>query len=57
MGASWYFKMIQPFGSIPRASSSLRKIRFIHVAKDVSPSFFISASSWRRNSSVNLIGN
>ncbi|MGR8796263.1 host cell division inhibitor Icd-like protein [Klebsiella variicola] len=36
----------QPFGSMPRDCSSLRSIRLIHVAKDESPSFFISASSW-----------
>lgn len=40
----------QPFGSMPRDCSSLRSIRLIHVAKDESPSFFISASSWDRKS-------
>lgn len=42
----WY----QPFGSMPRDCSSFRKTRFIHVAREESPSFFISASSCARNS-------
>ncbi|CDG18441.1 conserved protein of unknown function [Xenorhabdus doucetiae] len=45
----------QPFGSSPRDCSSLRSIRFIHVANDVSPSFFISSSNCLRNSDGNLI--
>lgn len=40
----------QPFGSIPRDCSSFRKTRFIQVAREESPSFFISASSCARNS-------
>ena len=40
----------QPFGSMPRDCSSFRKTRFIHVAREESPSFFISASSCARNS-------
>ena len=43
---AWY----QPFGSMPRDCSSFRKTRFIHVAREESPSFFISASSCARNS-------
>ncbi len=42
----WY----QPFGSMPRDCSSFRKTRFIQVAREESPSFFISASSCARNS-------
>lgn len=42
----WY----QAFGSMPRDCSSFRKTRFIHVAREESPSFFISASSCARNS-------
>lgn len=45
----------QPFGSMPRCCSSLRRIRFIHVASDESPSFFASSSSWARKSSGNRI--
>ncbi len=40
----------QPFGSMPRDCSSFRKTRFIQVAREESPSFFISASSCARNS-------
>lgn len=43
---AWY----QPFGSMPRDCSSFRKTRFIQVAREESPSFFISASSCARNS-------
>ena len=42
--------MGQPFGSIPRDCSSFRRTRFIQVARDESPSFFISASSCIRSS-------
>lgn len=41
---------VQPFGSMPRDCSSLRRTRLIHVASDVSPSFFISDSSCSLNS-------
>lgn len=41
---------VQPLGSIPRDCSSLRRTRLIHVASDVSPSFFISDSSCSLNS-------
>jgi hypothetical protein len=40
----------QPFGSMPRDCNSLRKIRFIQVARDVSPSFRASFSSCARSS-------
>lgn len=43
---AWY----HPFGSMPRDCSSFRKTRFIQVAREESPSFFISASSCARNS-------
>lgn len=43
--------LIQPFGSIPRACSSLRRVRFIQVARDVSPSCFATSSSCARKSS------
>lgn len=45
----------QPFGSMPREANSLRIIRFIHVAKALSPSFFACSSNCWRNSSVSLI--
>ena len=41
---------VQPLGSIPRDCSSFRRTRFIQVARDESPSFFISASSCIRSS-------
>nr|WP_239506264.1 host cell division inhibitor Icd-like protein [Proteus mirabilis] len=41
---------VQPLGSMPRDCSSLRRTRLIHVASDVSPSFFISDSSCSLNS-------
>lgn len=44
-----------PFGSMPRADNSLRKILFIQVAKVVSPSALACSSSCLRNSSVSLI--
>lgn len=47
----------QPFGSMPRDCSSLRKMRFIQVARDESPSFRISSSSCERNSSFKRMGN
>lgn len=40
----------QPLGSIPLDCSSFRRTRFIQVARDESPSFFISASSCIRSS-------
>lgn len=40
----------QPLGSIPRDCSSFRRTRFIQVARDASPSFFISTSSCIRSS-------
>ncbi|SPW27474.1 Uncharacterised protein [Edwardsiella tarda] len=40
----------QPFGSMPRCCSSLRKTRFIQAASDVSPSLRISFSSCERRS-------
>ncbi|MGR6981259.1 host cell division inhibitor Icd-like protein [Testudinibacter sp. P27/CKL/0425] len=43
------------FGSMPREESSLRKIRFIHVANVVSPSTFACSSSCLRKSSCSLI--
>lgn len=43
--------LIQPFGSMPRDCSSLRRVRFIQVARDVSPSCFATSSSWARKSS------
>jgi len=45
----------QLFGSTPRAISSLRKMRFIQVARDESPSFRISSSNCERNSSLRRI--
>lgn len=45
----------QPFGSMPRCCSSLRRIRFIHVASDESPSFLASSSSWERSSCARRI--
>nr|WP_272538737.1 host cell division inhibitor Icd-like protein [Providencia sp. PROV197] len=50
----WYGKY-QPFGSIPRDCNSFLRTRLIHVAKVVSPSFFISVSNCSRNSDGNLI--
>ncbi len=41
---------VQPFGSMPRDCSSFLRIRFIQVASEESPSFFISVSSCARNS-------
>jgi hypothetical protein len=49
-GFLFSFVICQPFGSIPRDCSSFRRTRFIQVARDESPSFFISASSCVRNS-------
>lgn len=48
---------LQLFGSTPRDSSSLRKMRFIQVARDESPSFRISSSNCERNSSFKRMGN
>jgi hypothetical protein len=45
----------QFFGSMPRFSSSLRKIRLIQDARAESPSLRISSSSCWRNSSVRRI--
>lgn len=47
----WY----QPFGSMPLDCSSFLRIRFIHVARDESPSLRISSSSCARNSSLKRI--
>ncbi|KYG15139.1 hypothetical protein SOD10_38100 [Serratia plymuthica] len=47
----------QPLGSMPRCCSSLRNIRLIQVARDVSPSLRISSSNCVRNSSLRRIGN
>jgi hypothetical protein len=47
----------QPFGSMPRRCSSPRRIRFIQVARDESPSLCISSSSCARNSSFKRMGN
>ena len=44
------FHDFYPLGSIPRDCSSFRRTRFIQVARDESPSFFISASSCIRSS-------
>lgn len=41
----------QPFGSMPLDCNSLRRIRFIQVASDESPSCFAISSSCARNSS------
>lgn len=41
---------VQPFGSMPRDCSSFLRTRFIQVARDESPSFFISVSSCIRSS-------
>ena len=41
----------QPFGSIPRCWSSLRKMRLIQVARDESPSCLATCSNCARNSS------
>lgn len=41
----------QPLGSIPLDCNSLRRIRFIQVASDESPSCFAISSSCARNSS------
>ncbi|CDH24580.1 hypothetical protein XBKB1_2990002 [Xenorhabdus bovienii str. kraussei Becker Underwood] len=50
-----YCRLVQPFGSMPRDCSSLRSVRFIHVARDGSPSIFACSSSCFLNSSVILI--
>ncbi|CDG99607.1 hypothetical protein XBFM1_1090016 [Xenorhabdus bovienii str. feltiae Moldova] len=50
-----YCRLVQPFGSMPRDCSSLRRVRFIHVARDGSPSIFACSSSCFLNSSVILI--
>lgn len=45
-----WWRKVYPLGSMPRDCSSLRRTRLIHVASDVSPSFFISDSSCSLNS-------
>ncbi|WP_240002226.1 hypothetical protein [Photorhabdus sp. S14-60] len=50
-----YCRLVQPRGSMPRDCNSLRNMRFIHVAKDESPSTFACSSSCCLNSSVILI--
>ena len=45
----------QPFGSMPRCCSSLRRMRLIQVARDESPSLRISSSSWERSSCARRI--
>ena len=45
----------QPFGSMPRCCNSFRRIRFIQVASDESPSLRISSSSCERSSCANRI--
>lgn len=48
--AKTIFFIAYPFGSMPRDCSSFLRTRFIQVARDESPSFFISASSCIRSS-------
>nr|ELR5209909.1 host cell division inhibitor Icd-like protein [Providencia rettgeri] len=50
----WYGKY-QPLGSMPRDCNSFLRTLLIHVAKVVSPSFFISVSNCSRNSDGSLI--
>jgi len=55
IGSITHTKSIQPFGSIPRCCSSLRRILLIQVASDESPSLRISSSSWERSSCARRI--
>lgn len=55
IGSITHTKPIQPFGSIPRCCSSLRRILLIQVASDESPSLRISSSSWERSSCARRI--
>lgn len=47
--------LVHAFGSMPRCCNSFRRIRFIHVASDESPSLRISSSSCERSSCANRI--
>lgn len=49
--AKTIFFIAYPFGSMPRDCSSFRRVRFIQVANEESPSCFATSSSWARKSS------